>query len=228
MSHTGYLGGYGKVWFDPDAVANILSLGRATKKFKVTLDIEKGGGFVLHLPDGRIRNFEPTGLGLYASEFKKRNRPNAEISLAISTEEGNKAEFTKRELKQAERARRLQTTLMFPNDRHMKNITEVLQDCPVTPQDVANATKKFGPSIGALNGRTTNIRPTPVTVVPFRIPTPVLKRLKDIHLHADVCFVNGVGFLVSISDKDKFCTSEAVGNRTDDMLVGALKKIQNT
>lgn len=42
------------------------------------------------------------------------------------------------------------------------------------------------------------------------------------------CYVHGIVFVISISDKVKFCTSEAVGNQTSDVLVGALRKIQAT
>lgn len=150
------------------------------------------------------------------------------VALTIATVEGNKTSFTKREAKQAELARRLQTTLLFPNDRHLQKITEVLQDCPVTPQDVANAKAIFGPSIGQLKGKTTPSRSIPVTVVPVKIPNAIREDLKTLHLHADICFVNGIGFIVSITEKIKFCTSEAIGSRTDDVLVAALKKIQST
>lgn len=57
VTQMGHLAGYGDVWFDPDAVASILSLGRITKRFKVTFDSEGKDGFILHLPDGRTRSF---------------------------------------------------------------------------------------------------------------------------------------------------------------------------
>lgn len=148
-------------------------------------------------------------------------------TLSIAKIDGNKADFTKREAKQAEQARRLQTILMFPSDRHMKKITEVLQDCPVSAQDIFTANTIFGPSLGALKGKTTRSKSSPVTVVPVKVPDSVRERLQELHLHTDACFVSGTAFIVSITEKVKFCTAEAVGNRTDDVLVAALKKIQN-
>lgn len=229
VSHMGSLAGYGDVWFDPTAVANILSLGRVAKRYKVTFDSEGEEGFILHLPDGRTRNFKETARGLYATQFLKTRGTGEshDVALTIATVEGNKTQFTKREVKQAELARRLQTTLLFPSDRHLIKITEVLQDCPVSAQDVANANAIFGPSVGALKGKTTSSRSIPVTVVPVQIPRTISARLKNLHLHADVCFVNGTGFVVSITDKIKFCTAEAVGSRTNDVLVATLNKIQS-
>lgn len=140
----------------------------------------------------------------------------------------NKKPFTKRELRNAERARRLQTKLLFSRDRHLERITEVLQECPITSQDVVNAKAIFGPSVGALKGKTTKSKPLLVSVEQISIPGSIRDRLKELHLHDDFCFVNGIGFFVSITDKVKFCTSEAVGNCTEDVIVGALKKIQAT
>ena len=225
VDHMGHLAGYGDVWYDPKAVANILSLGRVTKRFKVTFSSEDTEGFVLHLPDGRTRSFKQTDRGLYATQFLERRDNHQGVALTIETVEGNKTHFTKREVKQAERARRLQTTLLFPSDRHFSRITEILQDCPVTAQDVENARAIFGPNLGALKGKTTKSKSAPVFIVPVTVPSAISERLTDLHLHADVCFVNGIGFLVSISDKIKFCTAEAVGSRTNDVLVAALKKI---
>ena len=61
-----------------------------------------------------------------------------------------------------------------------------------------------------------------------RILLCVRDRIKMLHLHAEVFFANGIGFVDSISDKLKFCTSKAFGSRSDEMLVEALKKIHET
>lgn len=61
-----------------------------------------------------------------------------------------------------------------------------------------------------------------------RITQHVRNQLKVLHLHADICYVNGIAFLVSITDQLKLCTSEAVGNRADDVLVAVLQKVQTT
>lgn len=60
VKQIGHLAGYGDVWYDKDAVANILSLGRVTKRFKVTFNSSENKGFILHLPGGRTRCFRRT------------------------------------------------------------------------------------------------------------------------------------------------------------------------
>ena len=42
MDRFGDLPGYGTVWYEPIGIANILSMSRATKKFRVVFDIEGG------------------------------------------------------------------------------------------------------------------------------------------------------------------------------------------
>lgn len=53
----GHLAGYGDVWFDAATVANILSLRRVSRRFKVTLNSEGMEGFVVQLSGGRTRCF---------------------------------------------------------------------------------------------------------------------------------------------------------------------------
>lgn len=118
--------------------------------------------------------------------------------------------------------------MLFLTDRHLTSIVEVLQDCPISPQDVANAKAIFRPSVGALKGKMMRYRSIPVSIVNVRIHGSISERIKELNVHGDICYLNGVWFLVLILDKVKFCTSEAIGNRTDDVLVGTFKKIKET
>ena len=43
--------GYGTVWYEPTGIANIFSMSRATKKFRVVFDSEGGDFFRMVLPD---------------------------------------------------------------------------------------------------------------------------------------------------------------------------------
>ena len=99
VDQIGHLPGYGEVWFDPSAVANILSLHKVTERFTVTFDSKKSDGFVVQLPNGRTRSFTKTDRGLYVSEFLSQNTSRPECVLTIATVNGNKAHFTKREVK---------------------------------------------------------------------------------------------------------------------------------
>jgi hypothetical protein len=56
---------YGKVYYDPDQLANIFGLASAIKKYRVTYDSDKEDAFLMHTKDGIVK-FERTPEGLYA------------------------------------------------------------------------------------------------------------------------------------------------------------------
>ena len=66
--------GYGKVWYDDQAIANIFGLGNMIKKHRVTFDSKKENAFLVHKKDGIIK-FKASPEGLYyctPSETLKR------------------------------------------------------------------------------------------------------------------------------------------------------------
>ena len=50
MDYINNLNRYGRVWYDPKAIANILSLSRATRKYRVVFNSEAGNCFWMMLP----------------------------------------------------------------------------------------------------------------------------------------------------------------------------------
>ena len=55
VNSVGNLPGYGTVWYEPKGIANILSMSRATKKFRVVFDSKGGNVFRMVLPDREVR-----------------------------------------------------------------------------------------------------------------------------------------------------------------------------
>ena len=55
MDRIGKLPGYGTVWYEPTGIANILSMSRATKKFRVIFDSEGGIIFRMVLLDREVK-----------------------------------------------------------------------------------------------------------------------------------------------------------------------------
>ena len=80
MDRAGYLPGYGTVWYEPTGIANILSMSRATKKFRVVFNSKGRNYFRLVLPDRGVR-FQLSPNGLYY--FDAADREN--IVLLINT-----------------------------------------------------------------------------------------------------------------------------------------------
>ena len=70
ITKKGDLRGYGTVWFFPDGIANILSLGNVKKKHRVTYDSTLNEGFLVFKEDGTARTFRPSKKGLFFSDVK--------------------------------------------------------------------------------------------------------------------------------------------------------------
>jgi hypothetical protein len=100
--------------------------------------------------------------------------------------------------------------------------SNMIHNCPVTPSIISAAHKIFGPDIASLKGKTTRRTPQPVLTDYVQIPKEILELTKDVILAVDVMFVDGILFVVSLSRKIKFTTSEYVPRRSK-----SLKKIIN-
>ena len=59
------------------------------------------------------------------------------------------------------------------------------------------------------------------------IPRAIYERYKDIVLTADVMFVNGIAFLVTLSRGIRLYTTEHLPNRKKDQLARSLRRIMN-
>ncbi len=70
MDLVGELPGYGTVWYDPDTIANILSLKRVQKKYTVEYSVRRGGDgdvseFIVTKPNGTVFTIQESDDGLY-------------------------------------------------------------------------------------------------------------------------------------------------------------------
>ena len=66
----GTVPGYGKVWYCPDGIANILSLAHVAKTRLVKFDSTNGNQFVVTRDDGETRIFKQSEHGLYYYDMK--------------------------------------------------------------------------------------------------------------------------------------------------------------
>ena len=81
---------------------------------------------------------------------------------------------------------------------------QLLTNCPVTLQDVGNASQIFGPDLANLRGKTTRTKPERVKVEYEYIPQDFVQLHKYVMLVADVMLVNGLPFLVTSLQGFKF------------------------
>lgn len=231
VTQVGELKGYGTVWYHPDAIANILSLGRVQRRFKVKYDSAHGDFFSVERDDGRIRLFTPTSKGLYASQVL--NTQGEQECTLVATVADNVKSFTKREVKRATAARRLMEVVGRPSEEQMRQIISCgqLRNCATTEQDLRNARDIFGPDIGSLRGKTTRRKEAHVELTAALIAPGTLERHREVVVCFDLMYVNQIAFAVSISRALKFVTAEALDNRRASTLLACLisiKKIYST
>ena len=89
----------------------------------------------------------------------------AEAVLSFAPEAG----FTKREVEEAQKARKAQAMLGHPTDRGM------ISNCPVTANAVKNAHQIFGPDLAGIRGRTVRRPSESVTTDYVQMPRAILE-----------------------------------------------------
>eukprot|EP00956_Cyclotella_meneghiniana_P046013 scaffold395332_cov149-Cyclotella_meneghiniana.AAC.1 len=156
--------------------------------------------------------------------------------MLVQSVRGNFEGFTKREVKGAIAARDLQANMGHISDTNLERLlkkkddvsqSNILHDCPVTTNDLHNAKIIFGPSLPQLKGK--SVREKPIRAEPeyTKIPLEIIERNRFVTLVADVMFVGGLPFLISLSRRIRFVTVQYMPRRTAGELCNGLKAIVN-
>ena len=75
--------GYGEVWYDPNAIANIFSLAEMEKKYCITYNSSKEKAFVVDLPNKKLKFMQSNnGLFIYKPNYKTNNKSLVDHSIA--------------------------------------------------------------------------------------------------------------------------------------------------
>jgi hypothetical protein len=127
----------------------------------------------------------------------------------VNTVKSKREGLTDREFERAKAARRALGMVSYPLPRDFKNMvrSNMIKNCSVTSNDINNAHKMFGDDIATLRGKTARNTPEAVVADYVEIPKEILDMNKAVTIAADVMFVNGLPFVVTISRKIKFTTT---------------------
>ena len=208
MNETGDLGAIKQMWLNEGGVATVVPLKVLEKIWPMTYDTKRHGGkFVLKTDQGDII-VKNNDKGMPYLDLRELE---AEVALSfIQTVRGNMEGFTKREVEEAQKARDVQAMVGHPTDREFLGMVRsgMISNCPVTPAAVINSNRIHGPDPAGIRGRTVRTTPEPVVVEYVAIPRIILERHQRVTLAADVMFVNGVPFLVSVSRGINLITTE--------------------
>ena len=227
-SLVGDLPGYGPVWFDPRAIANVLSLKLVKEKYRIQYNSNGDDGFVVTKPTGEIFRFTESASGLHYLDASEREETKIEnTTLVVNTVKENRKNYTNNDYLRALRARELQITMERPSTTTFLDLLKKngITNCPVTPADVEAAEYILGPYIGSLKGKTTRRSPPIVDSPVTAVPAGVLQEYRKVTLCVDVMYVNRVAMLVSISRKIRFGTLEVIPNNKSTVLMKGLKSI---
>ncbi len=134
----------------------------------------------------------------------------------VQTVRGNYEGYTKREVLRAKEACRGQAVLGNPSKKDYQGMvsSNMITNCPISTSDVTNARAIFGPDLASVRGKT--VRPTPAPVVGeyVAVPRSLVETNRMITLAADVFFVDGTPFLLTVVRRLKFVMAEHVPVRT--------------
>ena len=227
-SLIGDLPGYGPVWFDPRAIANVLSLKLVKEKYRIEYNSNGDDGFVVTKPTGEVFRFTESVSGLHYLDASRREETDIKnTTLVVNTVKENRRNYTNNDYLRALRAWEVQITMGRPSTTTFLDLLKKngIANCPVTPADVEAAEYIFGPDIGSLKGKTTRRSPPIVDSPVTAVPADVLQKYRKVTLCVDIMYVNRVAMLVSISREIRFGTLEVIPNNKSTVLMKGLKSI---
>ena len=215
-SKEGDLPGFFKVYYNPDSLMNILSLSDMRKRFRVTMDTSKEAAMLVHIAKSEVMKFIEVRAGLYVWKPEHNtNLLNKQISsysfLSLVSE--NKSNFTRRELKRIDDAKKLYINMGMPGYKKFFSDLENnrIRDCELSVDDAKRCLNVYGKEIAKLKGSKTRKKSSKIKAMEME---PLPKTLVDTHstdmISMDYLYVQGIPFHQSITTAYKFRTVEAL------------------
>ena len=157
----------GQVWFNPQSIANILSLSAVRKVCRVTMDTGNEVAICVHRVDGSVMKFVEHDSGLYVFDPSVPNNTSAPLNAytLLSSVSDQEKLFSPHQIQNAESARALYCLLGRPDTAEFETILRrhLIRNCPVTPEDAKRALAIYGPDVATLKGKMTKASAAPRT-----------------------------------------------------------------
>ncbi len=203
------------------------------------------GYYVVHTPRGEVK-FHKDEQGLpyinldesdeeaavlliqMMEQQDKENKDGTEKELTlVQTMRGNYEGFTKQEVIKAREAKEAQAMLGNPSEEDFQGLVSgnLIPNCPIARANISNARKIFEPDSTSIRGKTVRRMPGLVVADYVAIPRQLVDAKEAVTLAADVFFVYGITFLITVSRRIKFVTTEHLPVRTATSLSKHLQRV---
>ncbi len=203
------------------------------KMYRITYDSWEGF-YVVHTPRGEV-HFYKDKQGLPYIDLMESGHEAARMLLQmvedtktdedrtvkvganfVQTVRGNYEGYTKREVLQAKEACRGQVMPGNPSEKDYQGLVSrnLINNCPISLSDVSNTRAIFGPDLASVRGKTVRKKPAPVVTDYAAVPCTLVEVNKIITLAADIFFVDGTAFLLTVGRRLKFVTAKHVPVQT--------------
>ena len=219
----------------PDGIANIISMHELEEMYRITYD-SWAGYYAVHTPKGEVQ-FYKDEQGLPYLDLEESSEaavmllhqgedlcadttemePVSEGTVAlVQTVQGNYEGYTKRKVLKAKEVRRAQAMMGNASKKDYKTMVSnnLIPECPITSTDITNVRAIFGPDLPSVRGKMAWTTPAPVVADYVAVPQSLVDGNKAITLAADVFFVDGITFLLTVVQRINFVTAEHLPVRT--------------
>jgi hypothetical protein len=237
---TNLMGKYRSInaWYIPEGIANIFSMHELEKKHWITYN-SRQGYYEVHTPSGTVKfckdkqglpyiNLDGSGgeaaVMLLKTAMGLESKDNY---INVQTVRENYEGYTTREVLKAKEAHRAQGLIGNPSEGDYTAMVRgnVICNCPIAPDDITNLRAIFRPNLASIRGKTAWRTPAPVVVDYVDIPRSIVQSSKIVTLAADVFFVDGRPFLITVSRCIKFIMAEYMQTRMAESLCKHLERV---
>jgi len=119
---------FGEVWYNPNSLANILSMAAVRKQYRITMDRSVEAAMYGHRKDGTMMKFKEFAPGLYYYDADKSNSSNSTVTnyshhtTFVQSFKQNKEKFTNHKIQGADAARKLYRNIRRPSEADFRHI----------------------------------------------------------------------------------------------------------
>ena len=233
---------FGTVWFNPESLANIVSLAQVRKLWRVTMDTQDEVSMRIHLEGNKVMKFKEHTNGLFYHDVRSGLEDEVESKMIstsdeitnyslLQTVESNKLMFTRRQVQSADGARKLHIRLGRPAKKIFEHIIAkgLINNCPYTLDDVKRIEIVYGKDLVTLKGHMTKKKGAVLLhIQPIGLPEYILKYHMNVCISVDVLYIQGYPFIHTYCrQQTKFRTITLIPNKSAAILLKELRVVIN-